>query len=131
MLTIDASALVDALIDGSQRGHALRVRLRHDGPLFAPELIDLEVVSVLRRLTRDSRLTGATARAALDDLAQLPVRRLPHRLLTERIWEIRDNAVPYDAAYIATAELTGTTLLTADRKLAGIPGVRCAVDIVR
>ena len=130
MLTIDASALVDALIDGSERGRKLRHRLRDSGPLVAPELIDLEVVSVLRRLTRDARLTDASARVALDDLAQLLVRRLPHRLLTERVWELRDNAVPYDAAYIAAAELTGTTLLTADRKLAGIPGIRCRVDLV-
>lgn len=129
MLTIDASALIDALIDRSDRGRTVRNQLRGE-QLLAPEIIDLEVVSTLRRLHVAGRVSDIAARTALDDLLRLPLDRVPHRGLVGRVWELRDNAVPYDAAYIATAELTNTALATVDRELAGVPGVRCMVDVL-
>lgn len=33
------------------------------------------------------------------------------------IWELRDNFSPYDAAYVALAELLGIELLTTDGSL--------------
>jgi predicted nucleic acid-binding protein len=37
----------------------------------------------------------------------------------------------YDAAYVALAEALGATLLTADRKLADAPGIRCDLDLLQ
>ena len=36
----------------------------------------------------------------------------------------------YDAVYVALAELLDAPLVTADRKLANAPGIRCQVEVV-
>lgn len=99
--------------------------------MAAPELIDLEVQSVLRSGVRRGLLDERRARLAWSDLASTPLRRAPHRPLLPRAWELRDNLTTYDAAYVALAEILGATLLTTDRKLANAPGIRCDVDLVQ
>jgi predicted nucleic acid-binding protein len=44
--------------------------------------------------------------------------------------ELRDNVTAYDAAYVALAEALGASLVTSDARLAGAPGLRCAVDVL-
>ena len=44
--------------------------------------------------------------------------------------ELRDNLSAYDASYVALAELLDCNLLTADARLSGVPGVRCAITVV-
>jgi predicted nucleic acid-binding protein len=105
--------------------HAERVSL-----LTAPEIIDLEVTSVLRRQLLAGFLDRRRAELALGDLMALPVRRVPHRQLLGRCWELRDNLTPHDASYVALAELLGLVLVTADRRLASAAGVRCRVDVL-
>ena len=47
------------------------------------------------------------------------------------MWEPRANLTGYDATYVALAEAVGATaLLTTDARLAGAPGLRCAVHVV-
>jgi predicted nucleic acid-binding protein len=41
------------------------------------------------------------------------------------MWELRDNLTPYDAAYVALAELTGAILVTGDERITAAPGTRC------
>ena len=55
------------------------------------------------------------------------VEHWPYELLAGRVWQLRHNLSSYDASYVALAELTSTTLVTLDRRLAGAPGVRCSV----
>ena len=129
MLVIDASVLATALADDGEDGDIARVRLRGHG-LAAPELIDLEVVSVLRRQFSVGKLDRRRARLALDDLLDLPVQRAPHRAMLRRCWELRDNLSVYDAAYVALAEILDTPLITADARLAKAPGIKCAVEVL-
>ena len=129
MIVVDASAMVLALVDEREAGRIARARLAGEA-ITAPELLDLEVLSVLRRLTAGGILTARRARAALDDLAVAPIQRVPHLPLLERCWALRPNATSYDAAYIAVAELLELTLVTTDRKLARTPGVRCAIEVL-
>ena len=56
--------------------------------------------------------------------------RVSHRLLMERCWELPANVTVYDAVYVALAELLDAPLVTADRKLANAPGIRCQVEVV-
>ena len=129
MIVVDASVLVPALADDGEDGDRARDRLVGER-LAAPELIDLEVPSVLRRLAAAGRLAPRRAEQALSDLVGLPLRRVPHRPLLPRCWSLRENLTVYDASYVALAELLGTAVLTADGRLAGAPGVRCPVEVV-
>ena len=130
MLVVDASVLATALADDGTDGDIARGRLRGQ-ELAAPELIDLEVVSVLRRQLSVGRLDARRAGLALDDLLELPIRRVSHRALLRGCWQLRDNLSVYDAAYVALAEALDTLLLTADTRLARAPGVECAIEVLR
>lgn len=125
MIVIDASVLATALGDDDEDGDRARARVRGED-LAAPEIIDLEVASVWRRTLRDER----RAALALVDLAELPLSRAPHLPLLSRCWELRHNLTPYDAAYVALAEVLEVELVTADRRLARASGIRCAVDVL-
>jgi len=130
VLVIDASVLVSALADDAEDGTTARARLRGER-LTAPELIDVEVASVLRRRTLSGGLDQLRAQLALADLVATPLRRVPHRHLLSRCWELRENMTIYDASYVALAELLGLVLITADGRLSRAPGLRCAVEVVR
>lgn len=129
MIVVDASVIVSGLADDGDDGDRIRDRIRGQ-QLGAPELIDLEVASAWRSLVARGVLDERRARLALDDLRALRLRRAPHALLLDRCWELRDNLTIYDAAYVALAELLGTTLLTGDIRLAGAPGARCEVEVM-
>lgn len=129
VLVVEASALAPALADDASDGEAARARLRGQA-LVAPELIDLEVASVLRRQLLAGHLPARRAELALADLLDLPLRRVPHRRLLRRCWELRNHLTVYDAAYVALAELLELVLVTADSSLAGVPGLRCRVELL-
>lgn len=129
MIVTDAGVVVLALTVDSPGGDEARRRL--DGEeLSAPHLIDLEVISAWRRMNRTGDLTDRRCRAAVADLRALPLDRVPHSPLLDRCWELRENLTTYDAAYVALAEILGVRLLTADRRLANAPGVRCPVEVL-
>lgn len=129
MIVVDASVLVPALGDDGEVGEHTRRRLR-DERLSAPELIDLEVISALRRLSSSDQLSADRAGQAVDDLGELRLDRVPHRPLLPRCWELRHNLTAYDAAYAALAEILHVPLLTADRGLASAPGITCTVELL-
>jgi predicted nucleic acid-binding protein len=129
VIVVDASVLASALADDGPDGDRARHRLAGER-LFAPELIDLEVASVWRRAARSGRLDDRRAGLALADLASMPLARASHRPLLARIWELRTNLTPYDAAYVALAELLDSVLVTADRALDRASGVACEVEVL-
>jgi predicted nucleic acid-binding protein len=129
LIVVDASVLAPAIADDGADGDRARARLAGEA-LAAPELIFLEVASVLRRATRAHRLDARRAGQALADLAALPLRSAPHVPLLARAWELRDTATVYDGAYLALAELLRAPLLTADKRLQAVPRTRCTVELV-
>jgi len=126
----DASVLIPALIDDGGDGALAREVMEADGDLHAPYLLDVEVVSALRKLTRGQVLTASRAERAIEDYDDVAMTRYAHLGLVPRIWQLRDNLSSYDATYAALAEALGCTLLTADAKLAGASGVRCTVRLI-
>lgn len=86
--------------------------------LAAPQLIDVEVLHVLRRFNRAGSLTTERAEEALDEFGDLDITRFGHELLRPGIWRLRDNLSAYDAAYVALADLLSAPIVTCDRKLA-------------
>jgi predicted nucleic acid-binding protein len=129
VLVVDASVLAVALADDAKDGDTVRTRLRGER-LIAPELIDLEVVSVLRAQVAAGGLDVRRAELALTDLSALPLDRASHRPLLVRCWELRDNVTPYDAAYVALAEALHAPLLTGDARLARSTGPRCEIHLL-
>lgn len=129
MLVVDASVLATALADDGPDGDTARARLSGQ-QLAAPEVIDLEVVSVLRRQLSKGTIQVRRAQLALADLVDLPMQRAPHRPLLMRCWDLRNNLTVYDAAYVVLAEALGTPLVTADTRLAKAPGLMCAVEVL-
>ena len=130
MPVLDASVVVDYLSGGE---HADDVRSRMLGSpssLWAPHLVDAEVGHVLRRAVAANELPATVARAALEDLADLPLRRAAHVGLLERAWRLRANLSFYDGLYVALAERLEMPLLTLDVRLAQASGVRATVEVV-
>jgi predicted nucleic acid-binding protein len=130
VIVVDASVVAVALGDDGHDGDSARARLRGER-LTAPELVDLEVASVWRRQVREGAMDARRAALALADLTALPMRRVPHRALLARCWELRDNLTTYDASYVALAEALEATLLTGDGRLARASGPRCHVEVLR
>jgi predicted nucleic acid-binding protein len=130
VIVLDASAAVDWLV---QTPVARRIESRifsRNQTLHAPELLDLEVAQVLRRLVRERALSAARAEAAIEDLLDLRITRYPHSVLLPRIWQLRNNLSAYDAAYVVLAEKLGGTLLTRDARLASAAGHNATVEVV-
>jgi predicted nucleic acid-binding protein len=130
VVVVDAGVLAVALADDAADGDRARDRLRGE-QLAAPELLDLEVASVLRRQVTTGLLDAKRAHLALADLVAIPVHRTSHRPLISRCWELRENLTIYDAAYVALAEALGVTLVTGDTRLSRAPGSRCVIEVIR
>ena len=127
MLVVDASVVVVALADDGIDGDAARARLRGQR-LAAPQLVDLEVGSVLRRQVAAGQVDNRRAELAIHDLVAMPLHRAGHSALLRRCWELRANLSFYDAAYVALAEALNATLLTGDERLAKAPGPACRIE---
>jgi predicted nucleic acid-binding protein len=68
--------------------------------------------------------------AAVSDLLDFPVAVYPTAPLLRRAWELRGNLTAYDACYAALAEAADAPLVTADRRLANAPNLRCDVEVL-
>lgn len=127
MIVLDASAAVELLL-GTPVGARVAGLIESDA-LLAPELLDVEVVSAVARLVRGGVVSVAGGQARVDALNRLPLRRIPHRPLTARAWDLRDRVRVADAYYVACAEWARASLLTTDARLgrAALPGLTVTV----
>jgi predicted nucleic acid-binding protein len=130
VIVLDASALLELLLSTPAGAVVARRIAAVTEALHAPHLIDLEVAQVLRRYTASGQVSGVRAADALEDLAALDLARYPHDVLLPRIWELKENVTAYDAAYLTLAEMLPATLLTRDRRLARVAGVKARVEVV-
>ena len=131
MIVIDASALLEVLLNTPVSGKITERLFASNETLHAPHVIDLEIAQVLRRYTHSGEMKAQRSEQALEDLADLAINRYPHDLFLFRIWALRRNLTAYDAAYIALAEALDAPLITRDAALARAPGHRARVEIIR
>lgn len=130
MIVVDASVLANAVADDETDGHVSREALRAAEELAAPDLVDVETVSALRKRWLAGTLTDERFAAAVGDLQDLDLDRYPALPLMGRVFELRTNLTAYDATYVALAEALECELLTADGRLAGAPGVGCPIKVL-
>ena len=130
MIVLDASAAIDWLLQ-TPAGQRIESRIysRKD-TLHAPQLLDLEVTQVLRRLVHQGAVPAHRGDEAIRDLLDLRVNRYAHFVLLPRIWQLRHNFSAYDAAYIVLAENLGAPLLTRDRRLASSGHHTAVVEVL-
>ncbi|OMH24855.1 hypothetical protein BKD30_07390 [Tersicoccus phoenicis] len=130
MAVVDASIITAFYASDDPRRDLVAARLTTGDALFAPAHLDAEVVSALRGMSRSHPALRAVVPAALHHLAGFPIRRMALAPLMQRMWELRDNVTPYDAAYVALAERLDACLVTSDSKLAAATGPRCDVELI-
>lgn len=127
LVVVDASAIVELLLRTPTGGSVGR----HLGEAVAPELLDVETVSAIGRLTRAGHVTALDGRAAVRRLQSLPVDRVPHAPLVGAVWELRDRVRIADAFYVALAMTLQVGVLTTDARLARAPLPGVSVTLVR
>lgn len=129
MLVVDASCLYEVVADGSD-AEAVRRRLAADHDQGAPQLVDAELLGLIRRDLLMGRLDVTAASQAVTDLRDWPGERFDHRLLLDRAWELRGTVRSWDALYVALAEATQATLITRDGRLARASGPSCRIEVI-
>ncbi len=131
MIVIDASAVLEVLLQTPAAPALVKRFFRPAETLHAPHLLDLEVLQVLRRYVRNGSISASRAEEALEDLEDLGVERYGHELLVPRIWELRNQLTAYDAAYVALAETLRAPLVTLDARLARSGGHIATIELIR
>lgn len=130
MIVIDASLMVDALTDDGQLGELAQNALAVDPHWVAPGHLRVEVTSAIRGRLLAGKLSDARADAAVRTLNQLTITYVPWDEVADRVWELRHNLTPYDAAYLAAGETRGCRVATTDQKLRNCSARRCHVDVI-
>jgi predicted nucleic acid-binding protein len=118
-VVIDASALLELVL------HTTRARAVDQAigatDMVAPDVVNLEVLSTLRRFERTGKLSAQRANQAVDDLARAAVHRFATLPLLPVAWTLRANVTASDACYIALARDLGCALVTGDLRLSRAP----------
>ena len=130
MIVVDASVLLEVLLNTPAGTLVARRLFAEDETLHVPHLLDVEVAQVLRRYALAGDIGPDRGLQALEDLAGFPMTRYPHDLFLPRIWELRHNVTAYDAAYIALAETLAAPLVTRDAKLASVARRFAEIELI-
>jgi predicted nucleic acid-binding protein len=129
----DASAIILLFADASKDARVFEAAeiIGADVHWVVPEHWRIEVLSALRGLSRAELLSESKATEAVAWVTSATVAILPTPTITERVWGLRHNLTAYDAAYVATAEHFGATLVTADARIERAGVVKCPIRVIR
>lgn len=120
-LVLDASVLVELVVDGAHRPAADRLldRIRDDADLVLVTAAHgvVEAASAIRRLALRGTLRAEDGTAAMRWLGDLDLVLDPTSPRLPAIWRLRDEMSAYDAAYAAAADGLGLPLVTTDDRL--------------
>jgi predicted nucleic acid-binding protein len=125
MLVVDASCLYEVITEGPFAEETRNILATSD-ELAAPAIIDVEIVSLIRRDLLSSTLAPSRADIAMAELNDWCGERFPVRPMNERVWQLRSNVRTWDAYYVALAEYLSVPLVTLDRRLNASQGPLCS-----
>lgn len=128
LVVVDASVLYEVLSSGP-RFEAAMAALDGVEDFAAPEVIDVEVIGLIRRDAARGVIDTTHGRWAVAQVADWPGERYPHQPFDERVWQLRDNVRTADAFYVALAEALDVPLLTLDSRLSRANGIACEVIV--
>jgi predicted nucleic acid-binding protein len=122
--------MVELLAAKTQAGDAIAQRLTVAQALYAPYILDGEVISALLGLMRGRKITGREAGTALAHYRAFPIERQDVLPLWPRIKSLHANLSAYDAQYVALAEALHVSLITADARIEPSGAVRCRIEVL-
>jgi len=130
LIVLDASSLIELLLS-TPKGKSVAARISApEESLHVPQLADIEVTHVLRRLARERDIDAGVAELAISDLRSLDLERHAHEPYLGRVWALRDGLSAYDAIYVSLAEVLEATLLTCDARMARARGLACRIELI-
>jgi len=119
---LDASAGADLLLD-TENGRRIEAELESGAQWWVPEHYFIEVLSILRRLTRAGELTQIEADDLIRRLAESSFNRAQLQPLVSEVWKLKDNVTAYDSPYVILAQQLGAQLVSTDKRLRGAPNL--------
>lgn len=118
MIVVDASVLANALADDQDAGASARRQLRAAREFTAPDLVDVDTVSVLRERWLRRTLTEERFSTAIGHLQQLDFERVP----TLRLMPARTSCAPTSAPMTpATSRSLSTSGANCSPRTGGLP----------
>jgi predicted nucleic acid-binding protein len=129
LIVIDCSAMIDLLAAKTRTGDAIARRVTGAQTLFAPYVLDAEVISALLGLRRGQKISDREADAALSSYRAFPVDRQDVLPLWPRLKNLHANLSAYDAQYVALAEALHVPLITADARIKRSGIARCEIEV--
>jgi len=128
-IVLDASAVVEALVDVRSLGAEVRMAIA-ECEAHAPDLIDAEVLSALARMERAGTLMRDAANMAVDFWEVAPVKLHDGRGLMPQAWRTRGSVRISDGFYLALAFALEVPLITCDGRLARAPHPGVSVTLI-
>jgi predicted nucleic acid-binding protein len=129
LTVIDCSAMIELLVAKTRTGDAIARRVAAAQTLYAPYVLDGEVISALLGLRRGQKISEREADAALSSYRAFPVDRQDVLPLWPRLKSLHANLSAYDAQYVALAEALHVPLITADARIKRSGAARCEVEV--
>ena len=121
--------MIELLAAKTHTGDAIARRVTAAQILYAPYVLDGEVISALLGLMRGQRISEQQADDALSSYSAFPVDRQDVLPLWPRLKSLHDNLSAYDAQYVALAEALHVPLITADARIQCSGVARCKVEV--
>jgi predicted nucleic acid-binding protein len=121
--------MVELLAAKTEAGQSIAGRLGRSQILYAPYILDGEVISALLGLRRGRKITEQEADAAVASYRAFPIDRQDVIPLWPRIKRLHVNLSAYDAQYVALAEVLGVCLVTTDARIARSGAARCDIEV--
>ena len=121
--------MIELLAAKTPTGEAIARRVTTAQTLYAPYLLDGEVISALLGLRRGQKISEQEADAALSNYRAFPVERQDVLPLWSRLKILHANLSAHDAQYVALAEALNVSLITADARIKRSGAARCEVEV--